>query len=126
VTDIDPGTLPKSARTLAGLARDAGWTVRVHRAMGTRRVAHNVDHKRAHRDEDGELTLVVLVDPRWDLLATAAWWNGKSEWGYTRHLDDPVPVDIGVKALTALVRVPLARWPRWQRPDLGNDEGSTR
>ncbi len=51
----------------------------------------------------------------------AAWADGRWSTGWARHPDDPAAVPLGARTLRPLVRGE-ATWPRWTRPDLGDDE----
>ena len=104
-------------------AHDWGWVAFSHR--GVIETGKIIDHKRVVTEHEGVKTVLVagrLVEDTGDEARVFAWWaDGRTCGGWARHPDDPVPAPFGGSELRKIL-TGEADWPRWARPDLGDDE----
>lgn len=133
-------TVPRGFALLLEAATASGWGWVAFSHRGVIESGSIVEHKRVVIESTGVKTVAIFW--RGGQLGARsrslfAWWrDGTFGQGWHRDVRDPAPVQVGARALRPLLEdvvvddelagptVWSAPGPRWERPDLGDDEGS--
>lgn len=114
-------SIPRGLRLVVDDLDRAGWRWRGLSYRGHVVKAPVVDGHQVRTEVPAVWTIITAYRAGFGLFAAYA--DGSWAGAWARHPEDPAPVAIGARAFRPLLTGDQD-WPRWTRPDLGEDEGT--